>query len=127
MSVNAEDDITVLINGVKAQFDVPPQIINSRTMVPMRMVFEMLGAKVEWVPEMQLALATYKTSIIAMRINEYSFSVTDVVTNAAKSIPLDVPAQIVNDRTLIPLRAVAEALGKNVEWQGETRTAIITD
>lgn len=124
--VNAEDGITVLVNGVEIEFDVPPMITRDRTMVPMRRVFEVLGAKVEWVGEMRLVLATYKTSIIAMHIDEYSFSLTDVITGETESIPLDVPAQIVNDRTLIPLRAVSEALGKNVEWDGTARTAKIT-
>ena len=126
IGVNAADDITVIINGTKIEFDVSPLIIDGRTMVPMRKTFEVLGAKVEWVAEMRLALATYKTSIIAMRIDEDSFTVTDVLTNSSQSFSLDVPAQIVNDRTLIPLRAVSEALGKTVEWHGDTRTAVIT-
>ena len=124
--VNAEDGITVIVNGVEAKFDVPPMIINGRTMIPVRKVFEMLGANVEWVAEMRLALATYKTSIVAIGIDEYSFSVTDVISGQTKSVSLDVPAQIVNDRTLIPLRAVAEALGNTVEWEEDTRTAKIT-
>ena len=124
--VNAEDDITVSVNGTKVEFDVPPMIINGRTMIPVRKVFEMLGANVEWVAEMRLALATYKTSIIAIGIDEYSFSVTDVISGQTKSVSLDVPAQIVNDRTLIPLRAVAEALGNTVDWDEGTRTAKIT-
>ena len=124
--VNAEDGITVIVNGVEVEFDVPPMIINGRTMIPVRKVFEMLGANVEWVAEMRLALATYKTNIIAIGIDKYSFSVTDVISGQTKSVSLDVPAQIVNDRTLIPLRAVAEALGNTVEWKEDTRTAKIT-
>ncbi len=124
---HAEEDVTVTINGTVIAFDVPPQIIGDRTMVPMRKIFETLGAKVEWNAEMRMVLATYKTSVIAMRIDADSFSVTDVLTNETKDIPLDVPAQIVQDRTLIPLRAVSEALGKTVGWDGSTRTASITD
>ena len=122
----AEDGITVKVNGIVMEFDVPPQIINGRTMVPMRGVFEMLGAKVEWVGEMSLAVATYETSIISMRIGEHSFTVTDVLTGETENIALDVPAQIVGSRTLIPLRAVSEALGKTVEWDAATRTAKIS-
>lgn len=124
---HAAEDVTVTINGTVIAFDVPPQIIGDRTMVPMRKIFETLGAKVEWNAEMRMALATYKTSVIAMRIDADSFSVTDVLTNETKDIPLDVPAQIVQDRTLIPLRAISEALGKTVAWDGSTRTASITD
>lgn len=126
MAASAADDITVLINGREAEFDVPPMIISDRTMVPMRKTFEVLGAKVEWVGEMQLAVATYKSSIIAMHIGEMSFTVTNVLTGETTTFELDVPAQIVNDRTLIPLRAVSEALGKTVSWDGSTRTATIT-
>ena len=124
---SASEDITVLINGREADFDVPPTIISNRTMVPMRRVFELLGAKVEWVGEMQLAVATYKSFIIALHIGEYSFTVTDVIKGETTTYELDVPAQIVNDRTLIPLRAVSEALGKTVSWDGSTRTATITN
>lgn len=122
----AADEIAVIINGTVIEFDVPPQIIGDRTMVPMRVTFESLGAKIEWIGDMRLALATYGTSVISMRIGESDFTVTNVVTNETKVIPLDVPAQIVDGRTLIPLRAVSEALGKKVEWNGSTRTATIT-
>ncbi len=123
----AEENITVRINGTVIDFDVPPQIIRDRTMVPMRGIFESLGAKVEWNAEMRMVLATYGTSVIAMCIDAENFSVTDVLTGETKSFALDVPAQIVQDRTLIPLRAVSEALGKTVDWDGETRTVSITD
>lgn len=123
----AEENITVRINGTAIDFDVPPQIIRDRTMVPMRGIFESLGAKVEWNAEMRMVLATYCTSVIAMCIDAENFSVTDVLTGETKSFALDVPAQIVQDRTLIPLRAVSEALGKTVDWDGETRTVSITD
>jgi len=124
--VGAEEDITVTINGAVITFDVPPQIIEDRTMVPMRRVFEVLGANVEWNEELRMAIATYGTVVIAMPIDADSFTVTDVLKNETQSIALDVPAQIVNGRTLIPLRAVSEALGKTVEWVGTTRTVIIT-
>ncbi len=123
---SAENDITVLINETEVEFDVPPMIVNDRTMVPMRRIFEKLGAQVEWIEEMRIALATYKTSIVAIGIDEYSFSVTDVSTGQSRSIPLDVPSQIVDGHTLIPLRAVSQALGKTVEWDGATRTVKIT-
>ncbi len=125
--VGAEENITVRINGTVMDFDVSPQIICDRTVVPMRGIFESFGAKVEWNAEMRMVLATYHTSVIAMRIGAESFSVTDVLTGETKSIALDVPAQIVQDRTLIPLHAVSEALGKTVDWDGETRTVSITD
>lgn len=126
IAASATDEITVLINGTVAEFDVPPAIIGDRTMVPMRKTFDMLGAKVDWIAEMSMAVATYKTYIVSMPIGADSFTVTNVLTNETVEHVLDVPAQIVNGRTLIPLRAVSAALGKSVEWDGANRTAIIT-
>lgn len=126
IAASAADEITVLINGTVAEFDVPPAIIGDRTMVPMRKTFDMLGAKVDWIAEMSMAVATYKTYIVSMPIGADSFTVTNVLTNETVEHVLDVPAQIVNGRTLIPLRAVSAALGKSVEWDGANRTAIIT-
>lgn len=123
----AATDVTVLINGVKIEYDVPAQIIGDRTMVPMRKTFDMLGANVDWNSEMRLAIATYKTSIIAIGIDCDSFTVTDVISGTVTEHKLDVPAQIVDGRTLIPLRAVSQALGKKVEWNGSTSTALISD
>ena len=126
-SVYARDDVTVTINGYTVVFDVPPQIINGRTMVPMRRIFESLGANVNWVEEKSLVVATYKTSIITMPIGENSFSVTDVLTNETRMVELDVAPMITEGRTLVPARAVSEAIGKTVTWDGDTRTVIITD
>ena len=123
----AATNVTVLINGVKIEYDVPAQIIDSRTMVPMRKTFDMLGARVDWNAEMRLAIATYKTSIVVIGIDADSFTVTDVVSGTVKEYSLDVPAQIVDGRTLIPLRAVSQALGKTVAWDGSTSTALISD
>ena len=104
-----------------------PQLINARTMVPMRKIYESLGASVEWIEEAQLIIATYKTSIISMEIGKESFNVTDVLSGDTETITLDVPPQIVGTRTLVPVRAISEALEKNVEWDEETYTVLITD
>ena len=119
-------DIVVEIDGVAVEFDVQPQIINDRTMVPMRKIFESLGAKVEWIPEMERVVATYGSSIINMKVNDNKFTVTDVVLEEVREIELDVPVQIVDSRTLVPVRAVSEALGKTVDWDGENLKVIIT-
>lgn len=126
-NVYAQDEITVTINGYFVMFDVPPQIINGRTMVPMRIIFESLGANVDWVGEENLVVATYKTNIITMPIGEMSFSVTDVLTNETRVVELDVAPTIIDGRTLVPARAVSEAIGKTVNWDNDTRTVIITD
>ena len=126
-NVHAQNEITVTINGYFVMFDVPPQIINGRTMVPMRIIFESLGANVDWVGEENLVVATYKTNIITMPIGEMSFSVIDVLTNETRVVELDVAPTIIDGRTLVPARAVSEAIGKTVNWDNDTRTVIITD
>ena len=76
---------------------------------------------------LSLIIATYKTSIISMEIGKESFNVTDVLSGDTETITLDVPPQIVGTRTLVPVRAISEALEKNVEWDEETYTVLITD
>lgn len=125
MTALADDDIKVIINDQVIEFDVPPQIIEERTMVPMRKIFETLGAKVEWVPEDRLILASGGTKIIAMEIDSYSFSMTDLISGKTDIIELDVPPQIVSERTLVPVRAVSEALDKTVDWDEQTKSVII--
>lgn len=128
LSVGADNSgIKVVLNGTKLSFDVPPQIINGRTMVPVRKIFEAQGAMVEWIKEKNLIVASYKTDIISMKVGETSFSVTNAVTNETRTVLLDVPAQIIDSRTLVPARAISEALGNKVSWDGENTTVLITD
>jgi len=125
-------EITVILNGEILEFDVPPQIIDNRTMVPMRAIFEALGARVEWTEVFQIIRAyTGDGSIIRIQIGNDGFYSNDeilVMTRFADPIIInfDVPPQIVDNRTLVPLRAVSETLGANVEWDGDTQTVIIT-
>jgi len=116
----AADDITVMLNGTELTFDVPAQIIDDRTMVPMRKIFEALGAVVEWDGDTKTITANTDDIVIVMQIDNVVMSVNE------KEITLDVPPQLVDDRTLVPVRAVAEGLDAEVQWDGDTRTVIIT-
>ena len=116
----AEDNIKVVLNGIELAFDVPPQIINDRTMVPMRKIFEALDAEVEWDDATKTVTATKDGIVIIMQINNV------VVSVDGEEITLDVPPQIVDSRTLVPIRAVAEGLDAVVEWDGKAKTVIIT-
>ena len=118
--VSADDNIKVLLNDVELTFDVPPQLINDRTMVPMRKIFEALGAQVDWDDETQTITATKNDIIIIMQIDNVAISVNE------KEVVLDVPPQLVESRTLVPVRAVAEGLDADVEWDDDTQTVIIT-
>ena len=104
MPVNADGGIKVLLDGQELAFDVPPQLINDRTMVPMRKIFEAMGANVEWNGDTQTVTATKEDITVIMQIDNTVIKVND------ETITLDVPPQLVDSRTLVPARAVAESL-----------------
>ncbi len=117
--VMANDNITVNLNGQQIVFDVQPQIINDRTMVPLRAIFEALGATVEWNSDMQTVTSSKENTTISLMINDSTMYVNGT------AITLDSPACIIDDRTLVPVRAISEAFGANVTWDGSTRTVDI--
>lgn len=118
--VCAESEITVLLDGEKLVFDVAPKLINNRTMVPMRKIFESMGAEVEWEAATQTITATKDDIVVVMQIGNNLINVN------GKDIAFDVAPQLVDGRTLVPARAVAESLKAKVDWDGDTRTVIIT-
>ncbi len=119
VSAVADEQVTVIMDGETIEFDVPAQIINGRTMVPVRKIFEKLGMEVEWNAEDQSVTAYKKGVIIQLAIND-----TTVYRNAIQQV-IDVPAQIVNDRTLVPVRVVSECAGATVSWDDNTKTVYI--
>lgn len=119
--VYADDNISVVLNGEKIEFDVQPQLINDRTMVPMRAIFESLGATVEWDEATQTVKAQKEDTAIVLTIGSEYMYVNDT------AVLLDSPACIVDGRTLAPVRAVSEAFGINVAWDDGTRTVTIGD
>ena len=116
---SAEANISVILDGNFLSFDVPPQIIDGRTMVPMRTIFEAMGAFVNWNGNSRTIVATKDDTMIIMQIDN------PVLNKDGVSIQLDVPPQIVDDRTLVPIRAVAESFDAQVSWHGDTSTVII--
>jgi Copper amine oxidase N-terminal domain. len=116
----ATDEIKVMLDGTQLTFDVLPQIIDGRTMVPMRKIFEAFGATVAWDNDTKTITATKGTTAITMQIGNTSIGVGETV------VVLDVPPQIVDSRTLVPVRAVAESFHAAVRWEGETKTVFLT-
>jgi len=113
------DGINVRLDGRYLTFDVPPQIIDNRTMVPLRAIFEALGATVAWNEDTRTVTAVRGDTVVVMQVGNY------VITVNGNEITLDVPPLIVDNRTLVPARAVAESFGANVDWNAETQTVII--
>ncbi len=121
--VNAKDTIKVFVNGNEVQFtEAAPFIENDRTLVPMRAIFEALGAAVEWDEETKTVLSYDPASEVAitMQIDSQTMFVN------GEAVTLDVPAKIVNDRTVVPVRAISEGMHSTVDWDGETKTITIT-
>lgn len=118
----ADDGIIVLVNGNSVEFtDAAPFIENDRTLVPMRAIFEALGAQVSWDEEMKTVVSYDPVSdtSITMQID------SDKMFVGESEAKLDVAAKIVDDRTFVPLRAVAEGMQSEVKWDGETKTVTI--
>ena len=116
----ADNGITVKIDGQAVAFDVSPQIINNRTMVPMRKIFETLGATVEWDQNTKTVTSTKGGTTVSLTIDNPKMSVNGNV------VTLDTPACIVDNRTLVPVRAIAEAFQTEVNWDESTKTVSIS-
>ena len=125
LHVSAED-ITILIDGETLASPVAAQIVNDRTMLPMRAIFEKLGAEVTWFGEDKIIFATKHDTLIVMKIGDLQMSVQKTGTNQNRVTTLDTAPYIDNDYTYVPVRAIAEALDANVDWNAETRTVSIT-
>ena len=118
------DAVTVYLDGAELSFDVPPRIVDGRVLVPMRALFEALGAEVWWDGDTKTAFAYNAEKEKGLAVTVGSDYLLD---DGGNSIPLDVPAMLENGRTLLPLRAIAEASPFNcyVEWDNEFRTVDI--
>ena len=113
-------DIHIFVDGNPLEFDVQPRIINGRTMVPLRTIFEAMGATVEWDAHTQTVTATSERAIVKATINKKELTVNGT------PVDLDVAPQIVDGRTLVPARFVAESFGADVTWVQASSTVTIT-
>lgn len=115
--------ISVYLNNKQIDFDTNPIIESDRTLVPMRAIFEALGAEVKWYDETNTAAAVKDDVTVSVTIDG------DTMLKNGESITLDVPARLIDDsRTFIPLRVVSEAFGCTVNWSEELqRVDILSD
>ncbi len=112
--------VTVTVDNKTLEFDVEPVIENDRVLVPMRLIFEPLGADVDWDDETKTAIATKDETQVKLQIGN-----NEMQTNG-KTVLLDAAPKLLNDRTLVPIRAVSESLNANVDWDVENRQVVIT-
>ncbi|HZG13391.1 MAG TPA: copper amine oxidase N-terminal domain-containing protein [Candidatus Bathyarchaeia archaeon] len=122
VTVNTSGKIIIFIDGQLHTFPKPPVEVNGRTLVPLRAIFEALGAKVEWDEATQTVTATKDNNTIKLTIG------SKVAYKNGEKIFLDVPAQLYNgDTTMVPIRFVSEALGAKVGWDAYSNSVIITN
>lgn len=128
---NASDTISVVLNDQIIDFTdengnvVNPLIINGRTMVPMRKIFEVFGAQVSWDGETQTVTANTEEKELVLQIDNSTATVKTV--SGEEKIELDSAPVIVDGRTLVPVRFIAESLDLRVGWDGENRVVAILD
>ncbi|MEI3163949.1 MAG: copper amine oxidase N-terminal domain-containing protein [Lachnospirales bacterium] len=114
-------DISVNLNGENVEFaNQVPVIIEGRTLIPLRGVFEKLGYEISWENETKSATFSRENTVVKVTVNANSFTVND------GSVNLDVPAQIVNGSMMLPLRAVGEATGLKVDWDNENKVVMLS-
>ncbi len=115
-------DISVSINGNIVSFpNQQPVIVEGRTLIPLRGVFDNMGYSIDWNGETKTVTLTKGSDTITVNIGESCYYLNG--TQHA----IDVPAQIINSSTMLPLRAIGEASGCEVLWDGETKIATIVD
>lgn len=115
-----KDGINVLLNGGYIEFpDVVPQNIEGRVLVPIRTISEEMGAEVLYEHETRTVTIIDGDNTIILNIGETTAYINDVENE------LDVPANVIDGRTMVPIRFVSEAMDSVVEWDGDTKTVII--
>jgi uncharacterized lipoprotein YddW (UPF0748 family) len=115
-------NIAVLVDGQPVAFaGTGPMMMNNRVLVPLRGVFERLGATVQWRDSDSSVTAKRGSTTVRLRIGSRSASVN------GSTVRMDVPATVINGRTLVPIRFISEALGARVNWDAaNTRVLIYT-
>ena len=113
------DEISVYLDAAKIEFDVKPQIINGRTMVPIRAIFEKMGAVVEWNGNTNSVICTKDDTVVKMTVNSMDMYINNQLTK------MDISPVVIDGRTLAPARYVAEAFGADVQWSQKNNTVVI--
>ena len=115
--INIDGEVSTIVEN-NYFFSLPLE--NDRTLVPMRIIFEALGAQVEWDGDTQTVTATKEGKAMRLQIDKNELYIGD------EMIWLDAPPRLIEGRTLVPLRAVSECFGAAVEWDGGTQLITVT-
>ena len=121
LQATKNNDISIILNENKLSFTQSPVIENGTTLVPMRAIFEAMGASVKWDGTTQTVTSIKDDTTISLTLNKETATVND------NSIALAVPAKLINGNTMVPLRFVGESLGAEVNWDGASKTITIKE
>ena len=132
-NIQAEEDIEIVlqignpymyVNNAQREIDpgrnTKPVIVNSRTLLPIRAIVENIGGTIEWEDATKKVTIKNDDTIIILWIGSFTTLVNDI------NVEIDVAPQIINARTMMPLRFITESLGCNVEWFDKTKEVLIT-
>lgn len=118
--------IRVELNGEAVTFpDAVPEVLNERTFLPMRAVFEALGAEVDYDGATRMVTAVRGSTTVTMTIGSTQATVTK--DGVSTTLVMDVPVYAKNNRTFVPVRFAAQALGCVVGWDSAHQTVILVD
>lgn len=122
---NSENEVGVYVNSNAIVTDQPAEIIQGRTMVPLRAIVEALNCEVEWDNELKLAMIVNSNSAVAVQVGNTKMMVLRA-DGSQSQITIDVPPMIINERILVPVRAISEGFMAEVGWNAESRRVDIT-
>lgn len=127
LTVYAANSIPIFVDGEELYMDVPARIINDRTMIPVRAVTEAVGCTVEWYGEEQRIVINTPAGgdpLIVMEVGNPTVTINyyngDTGNLEVTNVTIDSPPVIIDGRTLVPLRFIAETIGFTVEWDNGT-------
>ena len=112
-------EITVVLDGTPVEFDVQPQLVSGRVLVPVRFIAEELGAEVDWDASTRTVTIEANDDVIILTIGSSDFTIN------GETQQMDVAPRLSGGRTLVPVRFIAEALDKCVDWLHPIRTVAI--
>ena len=115
----ANSEVKLWINGSYVTTDVAPVIENGRTLVPIRVISENLGLEVDWNKDLKQITVSQADDHFIFVIGQNFYTKDEIKQD------LDVAPKIINDRTFVPIRVIAEAFNQEVNWDNVARTVAI--
>ena len=112
--------MTVYLNGIELYFDEEPVIIDGRVMAPARKIFESLGYEIEWDTATGTVTGRHEDITTRLTVGDATAYINQ------RAVRLDAAPVVIGDRTLVPLRFIAESTGAEVKWDAGRRRVSIT-